>query len=110
MPHYQTNPLTGLPELLKSFYRLGLHEKYIVIEEMEIQGLLTPDLQISIANALLQHSPDEVKRDVPCRGIRRLPPEAKLADIRYKLSHHHDLGSLCLILTEDPLRNADTSP
>lgn len=94
MPYYQINFTTGEPELDKSFYRLGLHDKYTIIEELQTLGLITDALLISLANAVLQHSTDKAKRDWPCRSIRRLPKEAKLADIRYKLQQHSDLAGL----------------
>ena len=94
--YYTTNPRTHETVLEKPFYRLGLLEKYTVISELQDAELLTDALLISLANAILQHSSDQMKKDCPCRSIRRLPPEAKLADLRHKLKDYPDLAGLSL--------------
>jgi len=76
---------SGKQELTRAFYRLGLIEKYEVIAELESQGLMTYSMCVKMANAILQHSSDDLKNNAPVLYIRKIAREAVIADVEASL-------------------------
>lgn len=77
---YIINSERGL-SLSQDFYNLGLRKKYEVVDEFISMGLLEDyKFYDKIVKALLQHSSNELKKNYPVRGVRKIRKEAKLAD------------------------------
>lgn len=93
---YLSTSHSGKVDLTRNFFRLGLYEKYVLIALWEEEGTISDGspLLSKIANALLQHSSDTLKKERPVMYLRKLAREAKVADVERQLEEFDWLAKL----------------